>query len=55
LHPGLFNALSTSNDGKYLYATNNTAGTISIFTINADGTLTTGTSPTSIATTGTYQ
>jgi 6-phosphogluconolactonase (cycloisomerase 2 family) len=54
-------ALSTSNDGKYLYATNNTDGSISIFAINSDGTLTsagtvtTGTFPTSLGTTGTMQ
>ena len=54
-------ALSYSNDGKYLYAVNSTAGTVSIFTINANGSLTaagtatTGTLPTSIATTGTNQ
>jgi len=51
-------ALSGSNDGKFLYATNKTAGTVSIFKIGANGTLTaagttaTGTAPTSIATTG---
>jgi 6-phosphogluconolactonase (cycloisomerase 2 family) len=54
-------ALSYSNDGKYLYALNGTAGTVSIFTINANGSLTaagtatTGTAPSSIATTGTNQ
>jgi 6-phosphogluconolactonase (cycloisomerase 2 family) len=54
-------ALSTSNDGKYLYATDSTAGLVSIFTINPDGSLTsagsatTGTLPSSIATTGTNQ
>jgi 6-phosphogluconolactonase len=52
-------SLATSNDGKYLYATDNAAGLVSIFKINTTGTLTaagsatTGTSPTSIATTGT--
>jgi 6-phosphogluconolactonase (cycloisomerase 2 family) len=54
-------SLTTSNDGKYLYATDKTAGLVSIFKINATGTLTAagsataGTSPTSIATTGTNQ
>jgi 6-phosphogluconolactonase len=55
------NSMSTSNDGKYLYATNGTAGSVSIFKINstgsltAAGTATTGTAPTSIATTGAKQ
>ena len=54
-------SLSASNDGKYLYATNNSDGTISIFAINSSGSLTsvgtasTGTSPTSLVTTGTVQ
>jgi 6-phosphogluconolactonase len=54
-------SLATSNDGKYLYATDKTAGLVSIFKINSTGTLTaagsatTGTSPASIATTGTNQ
>jgi len=54
-------SLATSNDGKYLYATGKSAGLVSIFKINstgtltADGSATTGTSPTSIATTGTNQ
>jgi len=54
-------SLAASNDGKYLYATDKSAGLVSIFKINSTGTLTaagsatTGTSPTSIATTGTNQ
>jgi 6-phosphogluconolactonase (cycloisomerase 2 family) len=53
--------LSCSNDGKYLYTVDTSAGSVSIFTINANGSLTaagsaiTGTAPTSIATTGTNQ
>jgi len=52
-------ALGVSNDGKFLYATSKVAGTASIFSINADGTLTaagcapTGTQPVSIIATGT--
>jgi 6-phosphogluconolactonase (cycloisomerase 2 family) len=55
------NALNCSNDGKYLYAVNGTAGSVSIFTIGANGSLTaagsatTGTSPSSIVTTGINQ
>jgi 6-phosphogluconolactonase (cycloisomerase 2 family) len=55
------NWLSVSSDGKYLYATNGGAGTVSIFTIKSDGSLTssgtatTGTGPTSIATTQAIQ
>ncbi|HEY6767058.1 MAG TPA: beta-propeller fold lactonase family protein [Candidatus Sulfotelmatobacter sp.] len=56
------NALSVSNDGKYLYATNGTAGSVSIFKIVGTGALTaagtattTGTSPTAIITTGNHQ
>jgi 6-phosphogluconolactonase len=55
------NSLAVSNDGKFLYATDGAAGLVSIFKISADGTLTAvgsataGTSPTSIATTGTNQ
>lgn len=55
------NSLSVSSDGKYLYATNGGAGTVSIFTIKSNGSLTssgsatTGTGPSSIATTGTVQ
>jgi 6-phosphogluconolactonase (cycloisomerase 2 family) len=54
-------SLATSNDGKYLYATDSTAGLVSIFKIATTGALssvgsaTTGTSPTSLATTGTHQ
>jgi 6-phosphogluconolactonase len=54
-------SLAASNDGKYLYATDSAAGLVSIFKINTTGTLTaagsatTGTAPTSIATTGTNQ
>jgi 6-phosphogluconolactonase (cycloisomerase 2 family) len=54
-------SLAASNDGKYLYATDKAAGLVSIFKINSTGTLTaagtatTGTSPTSIVTTGTNQ
>jgi 6-phosphogluconolactonase len=33
-------SLAASNDGKYLYAVNKGSGTVSIFTINSDGTLT---------------
>lgn len=55
------NWLSVSNDGKYLYATDGGAGLVSIFTIGSTGALTsagtatTGTNPSSIATTGTWQ
>jgi 6-phosphogluconolactonase len=54
-------SLAVSNDGKFLYASNKSSGSVSVFTINKTGTLTagtaasTGTSPTSIATTGTRQ
>ena len=54
-------SLTVSNDGKFLYATNKSSGNVSVFTINANGTLTTGTdsptgtSPTSIASTGATQ
>lgn len=54
-------SLSVSNDGKFLYASNKSSGSVSVFTINANGTLTagtaavTGTSPTSIASTGVTQ
>jgi 6-phosphogluconolactonase (cycloisomerase 2 family) len=54
-------SLSVSNDGIHLYAANNGAGSVSIFTINADGTLTSagtataGAATTSITTTGTSQ
>lgn len=54
-------SLAASNDGKYLYAVNKGSGTVRIFTINSDGTLTgsgsanTATGPTSIATVGTYK
>lgn len=54
-------SLSVSNDGKHLYAANKSSGSVSVFTINANGTLTagtaavTGTSPTSITSTGTTQ
>ena len=52
-------SLTVSNSGKFLYASNKSSGSVSVFTINANGTLTagtaasTGTSPTSIAATGT--
>jgi 6-phosphogluconolactonase len=54
-------SLSVSNNGKFLYASNKSSGNVSVFTINANGTLTTGTdssagtSPTSMASTGTTQ
>jgi 6-phosphogluconolactonase len=54
-------SLSVSNDGKYLYAANKNAGSVTVFTINSDGTLTqtsttnSGTAPTSITTVGTYK
>jgi 6-phosphogluconolactonase len=54
-------SLAASNDGKYLYAVCKNSGTVSIFIINSDGTLTvagsatTGTAPTSITTVGTYK
>jgi 6-phosphogluconolactonase len=59
--PGGPVALSVSNDGKYLYVIEKSAGELQQFTINADGTLTNaggaglGTAPTSITTTGTYK
>jgi 6-phosphogluconolactonase (cycloisomerase 2 family) len=52
-------SLTVSNDGKFLYASNKSSGSVSVFTINSNGTLTagtaatTGTSPSSIAATGT--
>lgn len=52
-------SLTVSNSGKFLYASNKFSGSVSVFTINANGTLaagtaaSTGTSPTSITTTGT--
>lgn len=55
------NSLSVSSDGKYLYAVNGGAGNVSIFKIGSTGALTsagtatTGTGPSSIATTGTVQ
>ncbi len=59
--PGGPVALSVSNDGKYLYVIEKSAGELEQFTINADGTLTSagsaglGTAPTSITAVGTYK
>ena len=61
------NSLTMDYAGKFLYATNSTAGTVSVLSLNADGSLTLqGTTtvdsgatqspaPTSIAVTGTNQ
>jgi hypothetical protein len=54
-------SLAASNDSNYLYAVNQSSETVSVFTINSDGTLTaagsatTAAGPTSITTVGTYQ